>query len=225
MMRGGEEILAGASTQLLPGDVIELVGPQLSVERAARMIGYALRPSSATPLSIVCLGIFAGGVAGLPYLMISGFKLSLTVSVGVLLAGLCAGWLRTKRPLLPNVPDAAVQMMITFGLAVFVASTGMQAGPHFIDAFRTLGVPLLLSGIAVTIIPMLVGLFFGKWFLKMHPIILLGAVSGAQTYTGGMATVQEKSASRVAILGYTVPYATSNILLTLFGALIVAMLT
>ncbi len=58
----------------------------------------------------------------------------------------------------------------------------------------------------------------------MHPVILLGAIAGAQTYTGGLAAVQEKSDSRVAILGYTVPYATSNILLTFFGSVIVLLM-
>jgi putative transport protein len=100
----------------------------------------------------------------------------------------------------------------------------MQAGPHFIDAVKTLGVPLLLAGVAVTLVPLFVGLFFGRAFLGMHPVILLGAISGAQTYTGGMAVVQEKSESKVAILGYTVPYATSNILLTLFGAIMVSLI-
>jgi putative transport protein len=222
--RGGEEILAGTATHLQPGDVVELVGPQDAVERAVKIMGYPLRPSSATPLSILGLGIFAGGLIGLPYVMVGGFKLTLTVSVGVLLAGLFAGWLRTKRPVLPSLPDGAIQIMITLGLAVFVASTGLQAGPHFIEAAKTLGVPLLLSGVAVTLLPLFVGLFFGRAFLKMHPVILLGAVSGAQTYTGGMAVVQEKSESRVAILGYTVPYATSNILLTLFGAVMVSLI-
>jgi putative transport protein len=222
--RGGEEILAGTSTHLQPGDVVEVVGPQDAVERAVKIMGYPLRPSAATPLSILGFGIFAGGLIGLPYVMLGGFKMTLTVSVGVLLAGLFAGWLRTKRPVLPSVPDAAIQIMISLGLAVFVACTGMQAGPHFIDAVKTLGVPLLLSGIAVTLLPLFVGLFFGRAFLGMHPILLLGAISGAQTYTGGMAVVQEKSESRVAVLGYTVPYATSNILLTLFGAVIVSMI-
>ena len=222
--RGGEDILAGTSTHLEAGDVVELVGPEDAVERAIKIVGYALRPSSVTPLSILGFGIFAGGLIGLPYFMLGGIKITLTVSVGVLLAGLFAGWLRTKRPILPSVPDAAIQLMINLGLAVFVACTGMQAGPHFIDAVKTLGVPLLLSGVAVTMVPLFVGLYFGRHVLKMHPVILLGAISGAQTYTGGMAAVQEKAESRVAILGYTVPYATSNILLTLFGAVMVSLI-
>jgi putative transport protein len=224
LTRGGEEILVGTETRLQAGDVIELVGPQDAVERAVKIIGYPLRPSAQTPLSILGLGIFVGGLIGLPYFIVGGVKVTLTVSVGVLLAGLFAGWLRTRRPVLPSMPDAAIQIMITLGLAVFVACTGIGAGPHFIDAVKTLGVPLLLSGIVVTMAPLFVGLFFGRAFLKMHPVILLGAISGAQTYTGGMAAVQEKSESKVAILGYTVPYATSNILLTLFGSVMVSLI-
>ncbi len=177
-----------------------------------------------TPLSILGISIFVGGLIGLPYIVVGGIKLTLTVSVGVLLAGLFAGWLRTVRPILPVIPDPSVQVLITLGLAVFVASTGMQAGPIFLHAVKELGVPLLLSGVAVTLTPLVVGLFFGKYVLRMHPVILLGAIAGAQTYTGGLAAVQEKSGSPVAILGYTVPYATSNILLTFFGSVIVSLM-
>jgi putative transport protein len=53
---------------------------------------------------------------------------------------------------------------------------------------------------------------------------LLGALAGAQTYTGALAALQDKSDSSVAVLGYTVPYAISNILLTMSGAVIVALL-
>lgn len=224
LTRGGQDIPPGLWTPFHPGDIIELVGPADAVERVARLIGYALRPTSNTPLTILGLGIFVGGLIGLPYILVAGLKLTLTMSVGVLLAGLCAGWMRTVRPILPSIPEAAVQLMISLGLAVFVAAVGMQAGPLFIGAVKELGMTLLLCGLVVTLAPLLAGLYFGRYVLKMHPVILLGAVAGAQTYTGGMAAVQERSRSRVAILGYTVPYATSNILLTFFGSVIVALL-
>jgi putative transport protein len=57
----------------------------------------------------------------------------------------------------------------------------------------------------------------------MKPILLLGALAGAQTNTGALAAVQERSGSSVAVLGYT-PYAISKVLLTAFGAVVVALL-
>lgn len=225
LTRGGQDIPPGLWTPFHPGDTIELVGPVDAVERVARLIGYALRPTSNTPLTILGLGIFVGGLIGLPYIIVAGLKLTLTMSVGALLAGLAAGWMRTVRPIFPSIPEAATQLMISLGLAVFVAAVGMQAGPLFVNAVKELGAQLLLCGIVVTLTPLFIGLYFGLHVLKMHPVLLLGAVAGAQTYTGGMAAVQERSKSKVAILGYTVPYATSNILLTFFGSVIVSLLT
>ena len=48
----------------------------------------------------------------------------------------------------------------------------------------------------------------------MNPILLLGALAGAQTVTAAMAAVQERSGSPVAVLGYTPAYPVANILLT-----------
>jgi putative transport protein len=169
-------------------------------------------------------GIFLGGVIGVPFLMLGTFKLTLGVTVGVLLLGVAVGWLTSVQPMLPAIPEAAVDLMKNFGLAVFVASVGMMAGPVFLGAVQKLGLSILLAGAVVTLAPQLMGLFVGYYLLKMRPILLLGALAGAQTYTGALAAVQEKSGSSVALLGYTVPYATSNILLTAFGAIAVALM-
>jgi putative transport protein len=75
----------------------------------------------------------------------------------------------------------------------------------------------------LTLVPQLAALAVGHYVLKMNPLLLLGGLAGAQTFTGGLAAVQEKAGSRVPVLGYTVPYATSNILLTAAGPLVVAL--
>jgi putative transport protein len=223
LQRGNVPVPPGELTRLELGDIVEFVGPREAVERAAATAGYILRPSVATPLNTIGIGVFIGAVVGLPALAIGALRLSVTVSVGVLLAGLAAGWLRSVRPVLPPIPEPALQFMITFGLAAFVAGAGMHAGPVFLDAVKELGAPLVVAGAFVTLVPQFAGLLFGRFVLKMNPVLLLGALSGAQTFTGALAAVQEKSGSRVAVLGYTVPYATSNVLLTLFGAVLVAL--
>jgi putative transport protein len=211
-------------TMLEPGDVVELLGPQVAVERLARLVGYPLRPTVSSSLSIIALGIFLGGVIGAPYLLIGSFKLTLSGTVGVLLFGVAMGLLTSTRPMLPRLPDAAVELMRDIGLAVFVASVGMMAGPVFIQAVRELGLIIFLLGVVVTLLPQFVALFVGHYILRMNPILLLGALAGAQTYTGALAALQEKSGSSVAVLGYTVPYAVSNILLTASGGVVVALL-
>jgi putative transport protein len=223
LARGNQDIPFGASTRLNRGDIVELVGPQQAIERVATAIGYPLRPTSATNLAMVGFGILIGAVIGLPYLQLGAFKLTLGSSVGVLLAGLFFGWLRTIRPTLSGIPQPALDFMITFGLAAFVAGAGLQAGPEFLKAVRELGIGIFLAGMVTTLVPLLGALLVGRYVLKMNPLLLLGALAGAQTFTAALAAVQEKAGSRIPVLGYTVPYATSNILLTTCGAVVVAL--
>jgi putative transport protein len=74
---------------------------------------------------------------------------------------------------------------------------------------------------AVTVLPQVVGLAYGYLALRMNPILLLGALAGAQTVTAAMAAVQERSGSPVAVLGYTPAYPVANILLTTWGSIMV----
>jgi putative transport protein len=111
--------------------------------------------------------------------------------------------------------------MTSLGLAAFVGLTGIQAGPVFLSALREVGVGLLFGGVVVTLLPQIIGLLFGHFGLRMNPILLLGALTGAQTATASMAAVQERSGSPVAVLGYTPAYPVANILLTTWGALMV----
>jgi putative transport protein len=111
--------------------------------------------------------------------------------------------------------------MTSLGLAAFVGLTGIQAGPTFFSALKETGLGLFLGGVIVTLLPLFIGLLFGHLVLRMNPILLLGALAGAQTVTAAMAAVQERSGSPVAVLGYATAYPVANILLTMWGSIIV----
>jgi len=221
VIRGGVDIPISPATVLDRGDVIELIGPQPTVERVAGDLGRIDIPTASTDLMLVASAIVIGAFVGLPYVMLGTLKLSLTASVGVLLAGLIFGWLYSVKPAFGKIPDASINLMTQLGLAGFVAVVGLHAGPIFVDAVREAGPRLLLGGVVVTLVPMLVALAFGRYILKMHPVLLIGAVAGGQTLTPALVAVQEKADSQTPVLGYTVPYALANILLTMWGAFIV----
>ena len=223
LIRAGQEIPLGPNTVLQRGDMVKLIGRQHTVDNVARTIGYALTQSYSTTLSTVGFGILVGALIGLPFIMVGNVKLTLSVSVGALLAGLFFGWMRSVRPTFGSIPQPALQFMIDFGLAAFVAGAGLQAGPEFVRAVKDLGITLLLAGVIVTLTPQFVALAVGRYVLKMNPLLLLGGLAGAQTFTAALAAVQEKAGSRAPVLGYSVPYAVSNILLTVCGSIIVAL--
>ena len=226
IMRGGQQIPIGKRTVIERGDVLQLHGSEPDVERVVKMAGQILRPTDATDFVAVGLAIFLGALLGSAlYVPIAGTKVFLGTSVGTLLAGALIGYLRTLRPVFGVVPDGAVAFMQSMGLSGFVAMVGLSAGPEFIPAFKETGVGLLIGGMFVTLVPQIVGLYFGRYVLKASPILLLGAMSGAQTFTPGLATVQEKSGSPIAVLGYTGAVPVAHILLTTWGTLIVMLLS
>jgi putative transport protein len=223
--RGGESIPIGQNTILERGDVLTLVGLEPAVERVAARLGRAARPSDTTDLVVVGLAIFVGAIAGVSLAVpIGNLHIVLGSSVGTLLAGLLVGWRNSVQPLFGRVPHGAIEFMKSIGLAGFVAMIGLKAGPVFVEALREVGVTVFLAGIAVTLVPQFVGLFVGRYLLKLDPILLLGGLAGAQTMTAALAAVQERSASPVAVLGYSGTVAFGHILITTWGTVIVWLL-
>ncbi len=84
--------------------------------------------------------------------------------------------------------------------------------------------PITLELSVTALIPHLVGVLVGHRLFKMHPGILLGVCAGAGTATPALAAVQEAAKSAVPALGYGVSYAEGNVLLALWGTVIVALL-
>lgn len=222
LSRGGQEIPIAPGIVLQRGDLLRVVGPERVVEDAARNIGVIVAPSTSIDFVVLGLAIFIGGLVGvLVNFSIGGIKITLSTSVGTLLAGLLVGYLRTRLPHFGRIPDGAINLMTSLGLAAFVGLTGIHAGPIFLSALWEAGIGLLLGGMVVTLLPQIVGFCFGHFVLRMNPILLLGALTGAQTVTAAMAALQERSGSSVVVLGYTPAYPISNILLTTWGSVMV----
>ena len=221
LVRAGEEIPFSLSTVLNRGDLLQLEGASRNVERAGAALGYIERPSNATDVVFVGLGVFVGGLVGLLSVTVGHLPLSLTASGGALIMGLVFGWLRSVRPTFGRIPEPALWVFDTIGLAVFIGVVGLTAGPSFVGGLRETGPSLLLVGLLVAALPHVAALLFGRKVLKMNPVILLGACAGAGTVTAALRSIQDEAQSKLPVLGYTVPYAIGNILLTAWGPVIV----
>jgi len=72
--------------------------------------------------------------------------------------------------------------------------------------------------------PHVTSILFGRYILKVNPLILHGPCTGAGTITAALRAVLEETQSELPALGYTVPHAIGNMLLTAWGPVIVAMM-
>jgi putative transport protein len=226
LFRYGQEIPIGTHTVIERGDVMHVVGSEAAVVRAADALGEVIAPSDATDFVAVGVAVFLGALLGaLASFTVGGVELSLGSSVGTLIAGIVTGYVRSVRPLFGRVPDDATRFMQSFGLAAFVAMVGLGAGPHFLAGVREVGASVLLGGLLVTFVPLVSGLYFGRYVLRIEPLLLLGALSGAQTFTAGLAVIQEKSESPIAVLGYSGAVPVGHVLLTTWGTVMVLLMS
>ncbi len=212
-----------ANTQARRGDVVELAGRPGEVERVAALVGHAEAPGGKSDLAYHALAIVVGTLFGLLSITVGGIPVTLGVGGGVLVSGLCFGWLHTRYPVFGAMPQAAQWILSEFGLSAFAAVIGLSAGSKAVAAIQQQGVALLIAGAVVTLVPMVVALYFGRFVLKLHPVVLLGALCGGQTVAASLSAVNEETESMTPVLGFTVTYAISNVLLAVFGPVIVAL--
>jgi len=224
IVRGGQEIPFTPGTTIDRGDVLTIVGAKRDVERVAKVIGYADRPTNMTDMVFVGLGIALGGLIGALTVRVGGIPLGLSTSGGALIAGLVFGWLRSVHRTFGRIPAPALWILNNVGLTMFIAVVGISAGPSFVTGLKQAGLSLFFAGIVVTSIPLIVGVLMGKYLFKFHPGITLGAAAGARTTTAALGMIEDVAQSKVPAIGYTVPYAVGCILLTIWGMVIVLLM-
>ena len=131
-----------------------------------------------------------------------------------------------RKPRKGAIPEPAQRLLMDISLIVFIGVIGLQAGPHAVEAFRASGgaffANILVAGMIVTVMPLGVGTIAARYLMKMSPLMTLGGLAGAQTCTPGLNALREASGSNIGSLAYTVPYAIGNILLTVWGPVVVA---
>jgi len=225
VVRAGQEIPLSEVTLVDRGDVLSLIGTKAEVGRAAQELGYADRATTATDMVFVGTGIVIGGFVGLLSVTVACIPLTLTASGGALVMGLVFGWLRSAYPFFGRIPEPAIWIFDTVGLCTFIGVVGLSAGPSFVAGLQKSGISLVFVGLVSALVPHTLGILFGRYVLKMEPLIVLGACAGAGTITSALRAIQDEARSSVPALGYTVPYAIGNILLTAWGPVLVAMMS
>jgi putative transport protein len=224
IIRNRTEIPILARTKLQSGDVVTIVGSEPHIEAAVKVLGRPDRPTEVTDMVFVSSGIVFGALIGIPAFMIGKIEIGLSLSVGVLLGGLVWGWLQSVRPFVGRIPGPTLWVFESIGLTGFVAVVGLAAGPDFVRGLQQSGITLVFAGILTVFVPNLIGVLVGHYVFRMHPGILLGVCAGSGTATPALAAVQEAAKSAVPTLGYGVAYAVGNVLLALWGTIIVALL-
>jgi len=213
------------NTQIYRGDIVTLVGRTQDIAAASKLVGVPDRPTDIADVAFIGAGITLGALVGALVWKVGGVPLTLSTAGGALIAGLVLGWLRSTRPFFGRIPSPTVWFMNSVGLNIFIAIVGISAGPGFVNGLRTQGISLFLWGAVATTVPLILGMYVGKYIFRFHDAILLGILSGARTTTASLGLVCDRASSQVPALGYTVTYAVGNTLLTIWGMVLIILLS
>jgi putative transport protein len=213
------------STEVNRGDLLTLVGRTEDIAAATKMLGVADRPTDVTDMAFVGAAIVVGALIGALVFKVAGAPITLSTAGGALIAGIVGGWLRSVRPKFGRIPTPTVWFMNSVGLNIFIAIVGISAGPGFVNGLKTQGIGLFLWGAVATTVPLVLGMFVAKYVFRFHDALNLGIVSGARTTTASLGLVCDQAKSQIPALGYTVTYAVGNTLLTIWGMIIIMLLS
>jgi putative transport protein len=212
-------------TKLERGDIVTIVGRTPDVAATTKTLGYPDRATDVADVAFIGAAIAIGALIGAIVYKIGSVPLTLSTSGGALISGIFFGWLRSVRPTFGRIPSSTVWFMNSVGLNVFIAIVGISSGPGFVAGLQKLGIGLFLWGIVATTVPLILAMYVGKYLFKFDDAILLGCVSGARTTTASLGMVNDAAKSQIPGLGYTVTYAVGNTLLTIWGMVLVMILT
>jgi putative transport protein len=213
------------TTKVYRGDILEVVGRTQDTNAVTKLLGVADRPTDVADVAFIGAGIAVGALIGALVWKVSGVPLTLSTAGGALISGIICGWLRSVHPKFGRIPPSTVWFMNSVGLNIFIAIVGISAGPGFVNGLKTQGVGLFLWGAVATTVPLVLGMFVAKYIFRFHDALTLGIVSGARTTTASLGLVCDLGKSQVPALGYTVTYAVGNTLLTIWGMVVIMLLS
>jgi len=220
LTRTGQVLPLSADLKLERGDLLVVTGIKDQLDGVIKLLGHAERPIHETDLLTFAFGIVGGITLGTVTVKVGDIPLGLGMAGGLLLMGLVIGYLRSQHPTFGRVPAAARFILMELGILFFLAGVGLRAGHALLGGVMTVGPQVLLSGVLVTILPVIAGFLFGRYVLKMNPVILMGSLAGSLTSTPALAIVNKNARSTIPSLGYAGTYAVASIFLTVLGQLV-----
>ena len=216
--RGGVPIPVGLETKLQRRDVLFVVGLKSAVQRAAEMMGIIARPSTATDLLTLSVGMILGFLIGMIQFPAFGSQVGLGNAGGLLVSGIIVASLSSRLRFFGSTPNAARNVLEDLGLVVFVAIVGLNSGATLLESLTgAIALNIFLVGFVACTIPPFIVWAIGYHMFKTNPAVLMGAVAGARSHSGPCREAAKEINSSVPWIGFPVAYAVSGVLLTVLG--------
>ena len=213
--RQGMDLFASPSLALQVGDRVMVVGPEDAVSRVAEMLGNSKRRLDNPNIATIFIGIILGIIFGSLPIAIPGLPapLKLGLAGGPLIVAILIGRYGYKIHLVTYTTTSANMMLREIGLVLFLASVGIKAGATF---FETVvagdGLWYVLSGVLITVIPILIVGTIARMKYKFNYFTIMGMLAGTYTDPPALAYANSVCSKEAPAVGYSTVYPLSMFL-------------
>ena len=162
------------------GDRVGVLTPPDRREEIRKHFGDTVKAAAEFSYVSLGIGMVLGVLLGLIPIPVPGVgTVTLGIGGGPLIVALILGRLRRTGPMLWTMPLPANIVLRNFGLAMFLATVGVNAGQPFVRTVAESGFTMLFIGVAVLLTTVLIVLIVGYYLLKIPYDDLVGVASGA----------------------------------------------
>ncbi len=207
--RNGVDLIATPDLKLQLGDRVTIVGTELAIAHTEKVLGNQMKRLNYPNLIPIFLGIMLGCiVANIPF-FIPGIdeNLRLGLTGGPLVVAILIGYFGPKYNLVTYNTISANLMLREIGICIFLACVGLGTGEQFIQTVATeSGMIWILYGIAITMVPIILGGIIGKFVFHINYFTLLGVLAGANTNPSALAYVRDQTTADAPTVGYANVY-------------------
>src|SRR5262245_51042841 len=162
------------------GDRVGVLIPPDRREDVRKHFGDTVKAAAEFSYVSLGIGMVLGVLIGLIPIPIPGVgTVTLGIGGGPLIVALILGRVRRTGPMLWTMPLPANIVLRNFGLAMFLATVGVNAGQPFVRTIAESGFTMFFIGIAVLLTTVLIVLIVGYYLIKIPYDDLVGVASGA----------------------------------------------
>jgi putative transport protein len=224
VMRGDIELSAVPNLTVEFGDLLQVVGKEADVAKVAKLMGNSVKELNRTNFITTFLGIGLGILLGLYPISIAGMPMPVRLGLagGPLVAAIILGRIGRIGPLVWYMPLTANLALRELGIAFFLACAGLKAGEHFFEVLRGGQGPLWIGlGAIITLVPLLLVAFLGRWLFKLNFISLCGLLAGSMTDPPALAFANTINGSDAPAVAYATVYPATMLMRILVAQLLV----
>ena len=221
--RSGVDLVANPHLRLQMGDRVTIVGSELAIAHTEKVLGNSLKRLEHPNLIPVFLGIAFGVLLGSIPFVFPGVPqpVKLGLAGGPLIVAILVSRFGPNYKLVTYTTMSANLMIREIGISLFLACVGLGAGEGFIDTVLSGGYVWIGYGVLITVLPLLIAGYLGRYAFNLNYYTLIGVLSGAMTNPPALAYSNEQTGSDTPSVGYATVYPLTMFLRVLSAQLLI----